>query len=125
MTRDEKTQAEVMPAMPRRDAFLRIAFIYCVVQITSYLVLQRACSPFVVADVWIHGALGPFAIVKALPRFQYHSVLANAGFVLVCLIVLFTPLAYVVRPGRLTLVVSAIGLMVWCVYGLGFSIDHM
>jgi hypothetical protein len=111
--------------VPRLEALARVCGLYLVVQILSYVCLQRACSAYVLGELWIYGALGPFAAVTAIPRFQYHSLLSNFGFVLVCLTVLASPFAYVAQPRRSTLIVSAVALVIWCVFGLGFSIDHM
>jgi hypothetical protein len=99
--------------------------LYLVVQAVSYLVLRTCCSPYVHNDLWVHGALGPLAAVEAIPRFRYHSLLGNLGFVLVCLAVLVAPFAYVVKPRRMTFVASALALVVWCLFGMGFSIRHM
>ena len=125
MSRDEKNAGSRHAVVSRVDAFWRVAGLFLLVQGISFVVLQRSCSPYVLGDVWIHGALGPLAAYKAVPPWQYHSALANAGFVMVCGCVFAAPLAYVVRPSRLTSVVSAIGLVIWCIFGLGFSIDHM
>lgn len=107
------------------NALGRVALLYLTVQGISYLLLQQSCSPYVLSEVWLYGALGPLAAVEAIPRFQYHSALSNAGFVILCLTVLALPLAYVVWPRRLTLLVSTVGLAIWYLYGLGFSIHHM
>jgi hypothetical protein len=125
LTNDKGKVSSSRPAISRLDALKRIVFLYLVIQLISYIILQQACSPSVYGDVWLHGALGPFAAIKTGPRFHYHSLLSNIGFLLVCLVVLVTPLAYLVRPGRATLVVSIIGLVIWCVFGLGFSINHL
>jgi hypothetical protein len=102
-----------------------VVVLYLAIQGISYVVLQRSCSSYVLGEVWMFGALGPFAAVEAIPRLQYHSLLSNIGFVLVCLTVLVSPFVYVVWPRRTNLVASAIALVIWCVFGLGFSIDHM
>ena len=109
----------------RLTAAGRVTALYVLVQLISYALLQRSCSASRVGEVWAYGALGPLAAVEAIPRLQYHSWLSNAGFVLGALVVLAAPLTHVTWPRRLTLVASGIGLVVWCVYGLGFSIDHM
>lgn len=106
-------------------AAARVGGMYLIVQALSFLLLLRSCSSHVLPGVWTYGALGPLAAVTAIPRVQYHSVLANAGFVLVCLAVLVLPFAYVARPNRGTLAVSALALVVWCIFGLGFSITHV
>lgn len=111
--------------MSRTAALLRVAAIYLVVQIASYLFLLESCSRYSLADMWIHGALGPLAAVEAVPRFKYHSLLSNGAFVLGCVAMLVAPFAYVIRPRLVTLIVSAIALIVWCVFGLGLTIDHM
>lgn len=122
---DENLTVSKRSAITSLNALRRVVLLYLVVQFISYVILQQSCSPAVYADVWLHGALGPFAAIKAGPRFQYHSLLSNIGFLLLCLAVLVMPLAYIVRPQRATLVVSVIGLVIWCVFGLGFSINHM
>ena len=63
--------------------------------------------------------------MTAIPRFQYHSILANVSFVAFCAVVLAAPFAYVIRPGRWTLALTMVGLLVWCLFGIGFTIDHM
>jgi hypothetical protein len=124
-TNDENLAVSKRSIITSLNALQRVVFLYFVVQLVSYVILQQSCSPSVHSDVWLHGALGPFAAIKAGTRFQYHSLLSNIGFLLVCLAVLVMPLAYIVRPKRATLVVSLIGLVIWCVFGLGFSINHM
>ena len=109
----------------RSAALWRVAAMYLVLQVVSYLVLRMCCSPYVHGDLWLHGALGPLAAVEAIPRFRYHSLPGNLGFVMVCLAVLAAPFAYVLNPRRWTLVASAVGLLVWCLFGMGFSIRHM
>jgi hypothetical protein len=99
--------------------------LYLLMQVVSYVVLQASCSPYVLGELWVHGALGPLAGVEAVSRFQYHSWMSDAGFVGVCVLVLIAPLAYVVRPHVVTLVVSGMGLVVWWVFGLGFTIHNM
>ena len=120
-----------MTSLPRRapvtraTAFWRVVAMYVVVQILSYLFLLESCSRYSLADMWVHGALGPLAAVEAVPRFKYHSVVSNGAFVLGCLALLVAPFAYVIRPHLLTLIVSAIGLILWCLFGIGMTIDHM
>lgn len=111
--------------MTRAKALGRVAFLYLMVQLFAWVILRVACSDLVRAELWLYGALGPFAAVEALPRFRYHSILANFGFVALCFAVLVAPFAYAARPGRATLVVSAVALVVWVLFGLGFSVHHM
>jgi hypothetical protein len=125
LTNDKGKVGSSRPAISCLDALKRIVFLYLVIQLSSYLILQQACSRYTYSNVWLHGALGPFAAIKAGPRFQHHSLLSNIGFLWVCLMVLVTPLAYVVRPRRATLAISIIGLVIWYVFGLGFSINHL
>jgi hypothetical protein len=106
-------------------ALKRVAAMYIGIQALSYLVLQACCSPYASGDLWIHGALGPLAAVEAVPRFRYHSLAGNIGFVMVCVAVLVAPFAYVLRPRRLTLLASAVGLVVWCLFGMGFTVRHI
>ena len=75
--------------------------------------------------MWIFEALGPLAAVTAIPRFQYHSLVSNALFVAFCGAVLAAPFAYAIRLRLWTLVVTVIALVVWCLFGMGFTIDHM
>jgi hypothetical protein len=120
------TQAKADRTPPSRTAaLLRLAGLYVAVQVVSYFVLQTSCSPYVLGDLWIHGALGPLAAVEAVPRFRYHSLLSNCGFVLLCVAVLTAPFAHVIWPRRGTMIVSLIGLVVWWLFGLGFTINHM
>lgn len=109
----------------RRAALLRVAALYLVVQAVSYVVLQLCCSPYVNRDLWLHGALGPLAAVEAVPRFRYHSLAGNVGFVLASLAILLAPFVHVLRPRRTTLVASAVALVVWCLFGMGFAVRHM
>ena len=109
----------------RRTALWRVGGAYLLMQVLSYVVLQTSCSPYVVGDMWVHGALGPVAAVEAIPRFQYHSVLGNAGFVAGCLAVAGAPFVHVVWPRPATLAASVVGLVVWWLYGLGLTIHHM
>lgn len=109
----------------RAAALRRVALLYLAVQALSYAALQASCSVLDLRDTWFCGVLGPLAAVEVVSRLQYHAWFRNALFVLLCLVILLVPFAYVARPRRSTLVVSAIGLVVWCLFGLGFSIDHM
>jgi hypothetical protein len=124
---DAYTSAEPGPLRTRSRlaAAGRVAVLYVIVQLISYALLLRSCSALVVDEVWLYGALGPLAAFEAIPRFQYHSWLGNAGFVIGALVIFAAPLAHVAWPRRLTLAVSCIALVIWCLYGLGFSIDHM
>jgi hypothetical protein len=98
---------------------------YLALQCISLIILQSACSSPAVGSLWLHGALGPLAAVEAIPRFRYHSLLSNLGFVLACIGILVAPFAYVMWPRRLLLAVSVLGLVVWWLFGLGFTIHHM
>ena len=98
--------------------------LYLIVQLPSYLLLQVSCS-YGVTRLWLYSALGPFAAIEALSRLQYHSLLNNIAFVCVGLIILAAPFGYVLRPRRATLVLSLVGLVVWCLFGLGFTINHI
>lgn len=98
---------------------------YVAVQLLSYILLHAACSPYGIGSLWVHGALGPLAAVEAVPIFQYHSLPGNIAFVAGCLMLLAAPLAYVIRPRRLTLILSLVGLILWWLFGLGFTIRHM
>ena len=109
----------------RRAALWRVALIYLAIQCASFIILQSSCSSRAVGSLWLHGALGPLAAVEAIPRFRYHSLLSNVGFVLACLGILVSPLAYVMWPHRFLLAVSVLGLVVWWLFGLGFTIHHM
>ena len=109
----------------RSTALWRVAALYLAVQAVSYAVLRLCCSPYVNHDLWLHGALGPLSAVEAVPRFRYHSLPGNVGFVLVSLAILVAPFAYVLRPRRITLVASAVALVVWCLFGMGFAVRHM
>jgi hypothetical protein len=114
------------PESARRGAALwRVAAIYLVVQAISYLVLRLCCSPYVHNNLWIHGALGPLSAVEAVPRFRYHSLPGNVGFVLLSLAILVAPFVHVLRPRRATLVASAVALVVWCLFGMGFAVRHI
>ena len=93
--------------------------LYSSAQLLSFLLLSSA-KPYELGRMWTFGALGPLAGVTAIPRFQYHSILANVSFVAFCAVVLA-----VIRPGRWTLALTMIGLLVWCLFGMGFTIDHM
>ena len=98
---------------------------YVAIQVLGLVLLQTSCSPYDLNDLWLHGALGPLAAVEAIPRFRYHSLLSNLGFILLCIAVLLLPLAHVVWPRRLTLFLSLLGLTIWWIFGLGFTINHI
>ena len=89
------------------------------------MLLGAACSEGSRAELWRYAALGPLAAVEATARFQYHSFLGNAGFVAWCIAVSLAPFAYALRPGRAGLAASVAGLVLWVVFGLGFSVRHM
>lgn len=112
-------------AVARSTALLRLGMLYLLVQIASYLALQSACSPMTRGRIWLYGALGPLAAFDAIPRLQYHSGIRTAVFFLTCLGILAAPFVYVVRPRLLTLLVSIVALIVWCLFGMGFTIHHM
>src|SRR5687767_5962690 len=97
VTSDRKNTGEPR-TISRLGAAGRVAVLYVLVQLISYALLQRSCSPSVAGAVWLYGALGPLAAVEAIPRLQYHSWLSNAGFVLGALLVLAAPLAHVAWP---------------------------
>lgn len=111
--------------MLRAAALRSVIIMYVVVQLLSYVLLQVACSPYNIGGLWLHGALGPLAAVEAVPRFQYHSLPGNIAFVAGCLMLFAAPFAYVMRPRRVTLALSLVGLILWWLFGLGFTIRHM
>lgn len=109
----------------RRTALVRVAALYGTIQLASFVVLWLVLSEYTFWGVWLRGALGPLAAFEAIPRFRYHSLPGNIAFSLWCLAVLLAPFAYVARPRRATLAVSVAGLVVWWIFGMGFSIRHM
>ncbi len=111
--------------MTRAKALRRVASLYLVAQLFSWVILRAACSELVRGELWRYGALGPLAAVEAIPRFRHHSLLGNVGFVALCLALLVAPFVYAVRPGRATLAASGVALAVWVLFGLGFSMHHM
>lgn len=111
--------------IPRSVALWRVTALYLAVQAVSYVVLRLCCSPYHHNGLWIHGALGPLSAVEAVPRFRYHSLAGNVGFVLVSLAILVAPFAHVLHPRRITLAASAVALVVWCLFGMGFAVRHM
>lgn len=114
-----------MPASPSRVRALAIVLVlYACAQLLSFGFLISA-KPHHIGRMWTFGALGPLAAVTAVPRFQYHSLASNALFAVVCALVLIAPFAYAIRPRRWTLAVTVIGLLVWSLFGIGFTIDHM
>jgi hypothetical protein len=111
--------------MTRASALRRVAVLYLFAQLFAWVSLQAACSEPMRAGLWRYAALGPLAAVLAIPRFRYHSLLGNLGFVALCVALLVAPFAYAVRPGRVGLAVSVVALAVWVLFGLGFSVHHM
>lgn len=101
-----------------------VLVLYASAQLLSFLLLTSA-QPYDVGRTWTFGALGPLAAVTAIPRFQYHSLFGNAMFVAVCAVVLAAPFAYALHPKRWTLGLTVIALLVWCLFGMGFTIDHL
>jgi len=99
--------------------------LFVAAQLTSFAVVQRGCSEYSRDELWAYGLAGPLAAVKALPRFQYHHVVANAGFVLFTMLLLVAPAVHVFRPRRWTLALSALAMAIWILFGMGMSIDHM
>lgn len=114
----------VPPRLSRVRALAIVLVLYASAQLLSFLLLTSA-KPYHVEQIWTFGALGPLAAVTAIPRFQYHSLVSNALFVAFCGVVLAAPFAYALRPRRWTLVLTVIALVVWCLFGMGFTIDHM
>ena len=108
----------------RVKALAIVLVLYATAQLLSFLFLISA-KPYHAGEMWTFGALGPLAAVTAFPRFKYHSLLSNGFFVACCLLVLAAPFAYAIRPRRWTLVLTVIALLVWCLFGIGFTIDHM
>lgn len=114
-----------MPARPSRTRALAIVLVlYACAQLLSFFLLVSA-KPYSAGRLWTFGALGPLAAVTAIPRFQYHSLVSNVLFVAFCAVVLAGPFAYAMRPRRWTLAVTVIGLVMWWVFGIGFTIDHL
>jgi hypothetical protein len=111
--------------MTRSRALGRVAALYLLVQLFSWVILSAACYEGSRAELWGDGALGPLAAVEALPRFRYHSFTGNVFFVRWCCAVAIAPFAYVVRPGRAGLAATGVALVVWVVFGLGFSVRHV
>lgn len=68
---------------------------------------------------------GPLACVTAIPRFQYHSLVANVLFMLAFLALTALPFLHVWRPRRWTLVVSLLAWALWPWLGFLFTIHHM
>lgn len=68
---------------------------------------------------------GPLAFVTAFPRFQYHSLLANALFVLTFVALAALPFLHVWRPRRWTLMMSLLAWLVWPWLGFLFTIHHV
>lgn len=110
--------------MSRARALAVVLALYAAAQLLSFLLLL-SMKPYHLEQMWTFGALGPLAAVTAVPRFQYHSLPGNAMFVAFCAMVLATPFAYAIRPRWWTLALTVVGLMVWCLFGIGFTIDHM
>lgn len=114
-----------MRARPSRiRALATVLVLYASAQLLSFVLLNLA-QPYDVGRMWTFGALGPLAAVTAVPRFQYHSLLGNALFVAFCAVLLAAPFSYAMRPRRWTLGLTVIALLVWCLFGIGFTIDHM
>ena len=108
----------------RAKALATVLVLYACAQLLSFLLLTSA-KPYHAGEMWTFGALGPLAAVTAIPRFKHHSLASNALFVAFCALVLIAPFAYAMRPRRWTLAVTLIALLVWCLFGIGFTIDHM
>ena len=104
--------------------------------------LRIACGAWILSEAFAFGILwgggwlittklmlctlaGPLAFVTAVPRFQYHGVLANTLFVLAFLALAALPFLHVCRPRRWTLVVSLIAWVLWPWLGVPFTINHL
>lgn len=68
---------------------------------------------------------GPFAAVTAFPRFQYHSLSANALFVLAFAALAALPFLHCWRPRRWTLALSLLAWALWPWLGFLFTIHHL
>jgi hypothetical protein len=68
---------------------------------------------------------GPLAFITAIPRFQYHGLLANALFVSAFLALAALPFLHTWRPRRWTLVISVLAWLVWPWLGFLFTIHHV
>jgi hypothetical protein len=104
---------------------MRVLTMYFVVQLASLMIVHQGCSSYEQVEFWTHGVLGPLAAIKVVPRFRYDSLLPTAGFVLLAAALLVAPAVHVLWPRRATLIVSAVALVVWVLFGMGLSIDHM
>jgi hypothetical protein len=69
--------------------------------------------------------LGPLAAVTAIPRFQFHSLLGNVGFVLLFILLAALPFLHPYHPRRWTLIISAMTWLLWPWLGFAFTINHM
>ncbi len=110
---------------PRRAAAARVLALFLVAQLASFAVVQRGCSEYSRTELWTYGVAGPLTGVKAIRTFQYHPFPANAGFVLFTLLLLVAPAVHVLWPRRATLPLSALAMVLWILFGMGMSIDHM
>ena len=68
---------------------------------------------------------GPLAAVTAVPRFQYHSLIANVLFVLGFAALAALPFLHGWYPRRWTLVLSVLAWVVWPWLGFLFTIHHV
>lgn len=82
---------------------------------------------------WLHFSLeqilctlsGPLAFVTAIPRFQYHSLLANALLVMTFVALAALPFLHWWKPRRWALIVSLLAWALWPWLGFLFTIHHV
>lgn len=68
---------------------------------------------------------GPLAFVTAIPRFQYHSLVANTVFLLAFVALAALPFLHCWKPRRWTLVISLLAWALWPWLGFAFTINHI
>jgi hypothetical protein len=69
--------------------------------------------------------IGPLAAITAIPRFQYHALFPNVGFVLLFLVLAVLPFLHPYHPKRWTLIVSAMAWLLWPWLGFILTINHL
>lgn len=87
---------------PRHAASVRVLVLFVLAQLTSRAVVQHGCSGYSRGRLWTHGLAGPLAAVQVNPGPRYHDAQVSAGFRLVVVLPLITPVAHIFRPRRWT-----------------------
>jgi hypothetical protein len=114
-----------MESPSRSTPLLRLLLLFGAAQGVSFLLLAATLGQYSRTRVWLHGLAGPFVAVEGVTKFPYHPWWQNGLYLLLTAVILVAPFAILRIPGRRGLVVSAIGVIAWILFGLLQSVHHL